>query len=292
MHGMSGFLTAAIQNLPAWSRLFTPRKSGRDNSVDWDEGFERVPTQGVVPFERCDTKHANPDHRPTQAQYERYIWLLQHFRSLGWDNRSLHDASPFRIVDPGFNGILLRSVAEVAELADALGEVEIAKQSRARLEKGISAFDVLWNEEIGQFTCFDRAAGYHVNSKSIAGLLAVFAPLQTQTTDKIASQLRNLSERVNFSVPSHDPADPRFDEKRYWRGPVWLIVNYMITEGLRRAGHADIADKIEQDSLNLIEKAGFAEYYDPFDGTPCGGGQFTWTAAMVIEFLNRPKGTE
>ena len=53
-----------------------------------------------MPFTRRDTQHADPDHRPTQAQYERYIWLVQLFRSLGWDNAKLHDASPFRCQIP------------------------------------------------------------------------------------------------------------------------------------------------------------------------------------------------
>ncbi|MFV0411363.1 MAG: hypothetical protein ACK5LJ_17190 [Paracoccus sp. (in: a-proteobacteria)] len=42
---------------------------------------------------------------------------------------------------------------------------------------------------------------------------------------------------------------------------------------------------IRDDSLRLITAGGFAEYYGPLDGPPCGGGRFTWTAAMVIEFL-------
>jgi hypothetical protein len=41
------------------------------------------------------------------------------------------------------------------------------------------------------------------------------------------------------------------------------------------------------DSLELIRLSGFAEYYDPIDGTPLGGGRFSWTAAMVLEFLDR-----
>ena len=81
----------------------------------------------------------------------------------------------------------------------------------------------------------------------------------------------------------------RYDGERYWRGPVWLIVNYMIANGLARAGQSDVANIIEQDSLTLIEKSGFAEYYDPITGAPCGGGQFTWTAAMVIEFIKQSK---
>ena len=46
-------------------------------------------------------------------------------------------------------------------------------------------------------------------------------------------------------------------------------------------------EKIKHDSLELIEKGGFAEYYDPLSCAACGGGEFTWTAAMVIEFVNQ-----
>ena len=58
---------------------------------------------------------------------------------------------------------------------------------------------------------------------------------------------------------------------------------------LALAGQSDVANSIEKDSLTLIEKSGFAEYYDPITGAPCGGGQFTWTAAMVIEFIKQSK---
>ncbi|MCT4559128.1 MAG: hypothetical protein N4A61_13850 [Pelagimonas sp.] len=45
--------------------------------------------------------------------------------------------------------------------------------------------------------------------------------------------------------------------------------------------------RILDDSLSLIEASGFAEYYDPLTGEGCGGETFTWTAAMVIDFLTR-----
>ncbi len=90
---------------------------------------------------------------------------------------------------------------------------------------------------------------------------------------------------MKYLVPSHDPTDPRFEPKRYWRAPAWLVMNYMISDGLRAAGETEVADRIVRSSLELITQSGFAEYYDPTTGEPCGGGRFTWTAAMVIEFL-------
>lgn len=257
----------------------------RDNSIDWDEGFERVPTEGVMPYERNDLKHADPATRPTKAQYDRYLWLVQHFRGLGWDSQLTHDASPFQIVDPGFNAILIRSCLEVAELADALGAPEIAARNRSWAQRGLAALDGLWSDRHGQYLPLDRVGAQLSDSPSIGGLIPVFAPIPAQRAAAIAATIAGMAAEVRYLVPSHAPSDPRFDLKRYWRGPVWLVCNYMIADGLKRAGEGAMAERLTADSLQLIEHSGFAEYYDPRDGTPLGGGRFSWTAAMVLEFL-------
>lgn len=257
----------------------------RDNSIDWDEAFERVPTQGVAPYERNDLKHANPATRPTRAQYDRYLWLVQHFRGLGWDTKRLHDASPFRIVDPGFNAILIRSCVETAQLAERLGEGGIAERNETRAEHGLAALETLWSETYRQYVCRDRITGALVESPSIAGLIPLFAPIPEERVDTLTQTLDEMGADVRYLVASHSPRDPRFDLKRYWRGPVWLVCNYMIADGLMRAGRANLCERIVADSLELIRQGGFAEYYDPYDGAPLGGGRFSWTAAMVLEFL-------
>ncbi len=270
--------------------IIHPWESGRDNSVDWDDAFTRVPTEGVQPFKRRDTAHANPEHRPTDEQYKRYIWLVQLFRGLNWDNARLHDASPFQIVDPGFNAILIRSCQDLADLADGLGEPAIAEQSRALATRGLAALESLWSEARGQYLCYDRAAGRLVDSPSIGGLMAAFCAIPSARAAAIAERIEMLGKTVRFLVPSHDPAAPEYDSKRYWRGPVWLVVNYLIADGLLVAGQSAIAARIDADSIRLIEQSGFAEYYDPDTAEPCGGGSFTWTAAMVIEILSTREG--
>lgn len=267
--------------------IIHPWESGRDNSVDWDAPFARVPTDGIEPYERRDLKHADASQRPTKEQYDRYLWLVQLFRGLSWDNAKLHDASPFRVVDPGFNAILIRSCADLAALADALGEKALAAENRARAEKGLAALERLWSDDYGQYLCFDRAAGNLIGSPSVGGLLPVFARIPAARAQAVARKLEELSTRARYLAPSHDPADSRFNAKRYWRGPVWLVVNYMIYDGLKAAGEKDMAAKIMASSLDLIGQSGFAEYYDPHTGAPCGGGRFTWTAAMVLEFLGQ-----
>jgi hypothetical protein len=269
--------------------ILHPWESGRDNSIDWDLAFERVPTEGVAPYTRRDTQHADPAHRPTREQYDRYLWLVEHFRALGWDNSKLHDASPFQVVDPGFNAILIRSCADLADLAEALGEAKIAADNRARAARGLAALEQLWSQEHGQYLCLDRTTGALVDSASIGGILPVFAAIPRPRAHEIARSIERQARKLGFIVASHDPADPRFEAKRYWRGPTWLVMNYMIADGLRAIGETAVADHVVRASLELITQSGFAEYYDPVTGEPCGGGRFTWTAAMVIEFLEQQK---
>jgi len=267
--------------------ILHPWESGRDNSIDWDQAFERVPTEGIEPYTRRDTQHADPAHRPTKAQYDRYVYLVELFRGLGWDNTQLHDASPFQVVDPGFNAILIRACADLADLAEQLGETAIAEANRERAERGLLALETLWSDEHSQYRCRDRVSGTLVESHSLGGLLPAFAAIPQARAAAIARTVERHAQTARFLVPSHDPSDPRFEQKRYWRGPVWLVTNYMVADGLFAAGEREIANRIVQSSLELIQESGFAEYYDPLTGEPCGGGRFTWTAAMVIEFLDQ-----
>jgi hypothetical protein len=266
--------------------IIHPWESGRDNSIDWDDALTRVPTEGVEPYRRRDTSHVDPSQRPHQAEYDRYIWLVQKFRSLGWENAKLHDASPFRVVDPGFNAILIRSETDLADLAEKLGETALAREGRARAEKARAAFGALWSPRHGQYVCYDRAAETQVDSASVGGILPIFAGLGGPDEQRaLAERIGAWRSRTRFGVASHDPADPRFEPKRYWRGPCWFIVNYLIADGFSRAGLSDVAEEVRGESLNLFAESGFAEYYDPLTGEPLGGGSFTWSAAMVVELV-------
>ncbi|WP_424930858.1 amylo-alpha-1,6-glucosidase [Amaricoccus macauensis] len=265
--------------------IIHPWESGRDNSVDWDAALERVSTEGVGTFQRRDITHANPAHRPTHAQYERYIKLVQIFRELNWDTSKLHDASPFQVVDPGFNAILIRACADLADLADLLGEPGMATRSRALADRGIAALETLWSDGMGQYLCYDRQVGALIESPTVGGLLPAFAAIPTERAAGISRRIEVLGRSCEYLIPSHDPTAPEYDGLRYWRGPVWLIVNYMIADGLCRAGQTDMVGRIMTDSLRLIDRSGFAEYYDPITAEPCGGAHFTWTAAMVLEIL-------
>ena len=43
------------------------------------------------------------------------------------------------------------------------------------------------------------------------------------------------------------------------------------------------AAQIRRASLDQIAQGGFAEYFDPFSGTPLGSIEQSWTAAVVLD---------
>ena len=86
-------------------------------------------------------------------------------------------------------------------------------------------------------------------------------------------------------VTSLSPADPGFQPTRYWRGPVWPILNWVLQRGLERYGYRERAAQVRQAVVDLSRSAGFWEHFDPLTGKGHGGAQFAWTAALVLDLL-------
>ena len=76
---------------------------------------------GVAPYTRRDTGHVDPRMRPTQADYDRYIWLVQFARERRWDEAAIAVESPFRVADPTMTFTALRSTREPAAGGGAAG---------------------------------------------------------------------------------------------------------------------------------------------------------------------------
>jgi alpha,alpha-trehalase len=290
---------ALLPKLLAWRRWFHsvrdpdgeglvsvlhPWETGMDNSPAWDEALARVEVPAdLEPYTRRDTQHVDAAMRPTKAEYDRYMTLVAFFRARGW-RHEITKGSPFRVADVGLNCILLRADRDLLELARRFGEDAAAAEIAgwiARAERGFARFV---EPSTGMWHSVDQVAGARVPAATSAGFLAFWAGMGDR---RLLSLLERWVGTTRYAIPSVAGDDPRFDGVRYWRGPVWAIMNFMTAEGLREAGHSGLAERIHGDTRELIERAGFYEYFDPRDGHGCGGAAFTWTAAMWLAWAGR-----
>jgi alpha,alpha-trehalase len=116
---------------------------------------------------------------------------------------------------------------------------------------------------------------------------ATFLPLYARAVDSgaadaLAKLFEHWAAQVKFTVPSTDPQFAGFDPQRYWRGPVWLVMNFMIADGFAGYGFSEIAARIRADSVDLVQRSGLREYFDPRNGDGLGGRDFSWSAAIAL----------
>ena len=92
-----------------------------------------------------------------------------------------------------------------------------------------------------------------------------------------------------YTCPTYSLTAANIDYQKYWRGPIWINMNWLLYHGLLRYDMEEAAQIIKQNSLALIKEFGFHEYFDPrkkeVENLACGTDQFSWTAALCIDLL-------
>lgn len=258
-----------------------PWETGMDNSPAWDAALDRVPTATATVIRRRDTTHVDPAFRPRAIDYQRFIHLVEVFRDVGWDPARMLAASPFRVTDIGTNAILLRAERDLLALATRFGSAADRVEIEARIARMAPALESLWDSGLGFYLSRDQLAGTAIPVRCAAGFLPLFAG-PTPHAASLAETLSAWGRAVRFLVPSTDPGHTLFEPLRYWRGPVWAVVNWMIADGLRNNGQGALARRVESDTRALIADQGFSEYFDPTTGKGIGGATFSWTAAVSL----------
>jgi glycogen debranching enzyme len=259
-----------------------PWESGRDNLPDWDAPLAAVTPVVDVSALRKDLTHVSAAERPTHDFYNRVMTLVEQAKALGWDGVRIARESDFRVCDLGIQCILSRADRDLHDLAWALEDDAAATEIGHWIARSDAALGQLRADD-GSF----RSLDLRTHQLSPAVTSATFLPLYARAVDQqAASGLARLFERwlreVRFAVPSTDPDFKGFDPQRYWRGPVWLVMNFMIADGFAAYGYSDIATRIRADSAELVRASGLREYFDPRNGDGLGGRDFSWSAAVVL----------
>ena len=269
--------------------IIHPWESGTDDSPRWLHLFEAIQPGALPEFQRGDTRYVAATERPNRPEYERFIHLIDVFRKLKYEPMELLRHSPFLAQDILFNAILFRADEDLRALAIGLG------QPTDEIDDWISRMQInfnsrFWDDNLNLYYDFDMRSGKPIPVNTASTFLPLFAglPSKKQAQQLVEQHLLNPSEyapdgEVRHWVTTTSKTEPTWEPRRYWRGPVWVIMNWFIIGGLQRYGYDDLADTIRRDTLGLIETAGFREYYDARDGSGCGSTEFSWSAALTLE---------
>ncbi|GGB21902.1 hypothetical protein GCM10011324_34880 [Allosediminivita pacifica] len=258
-----------------------PWESGRDNCPDWDPGMANVDTSGVGDYQRRDTGHVDASMRPGKEDYDRYLAIVYYGREHGWDQAKILHEGPFLMADPAIQFILIRANRDLAAIAELLGEDP--SEPRAMADEIEAALPEIWNEELQAYCARDMKTGEFAKAISSGAALGLLAGVENAAMEQ---KLGAMWDRVTYGIPSNDPAADSFDPRRYWRGPTWPVVNALIAVGLSSAGRTTEEARLRRETAELIRNGGFFEYFDPIDGTACGGDRFTWTAAIWLAWAS------
>ncbi len=263
--------------------LLHPWESGSDNSPAWDLALARVPTTTDTPVVRKDTGHVNADMRPRNEDYQRFIHLVDTYAASGWDPAKQWQAAPFKVAEIQTTAILLKAGEELEALARELGRTQDLAEITAFNEKTRRAMLAQWRPALSRFVSRDLVSGQDIEAPTQAG----FIPLLSLDLDKpiaaaLLAEMKAWSKDMKVAFPTTKPGFTGWEPKRYWRGPSWAIINWLLIDGLRRNGHPEAAEDLRKSTVTAIETEGFAEYFDPVTGEGCGGLGFSWTAAAYM----------
>ncbi len=267
-----GILARLFLNLKAYHNWFDRRRDDdHDNLVaiihPWESGWDASQRwdrlMGLYPRDietLCALEQKRKDLAALCTAYK-------------YDAKTLSQVPGAFYVEPSdFNAIRAADLLALAEIASELKESSESRELELRAEAVQRAVhDKMLSYKDGEFhvcdllgcaeeKCFTNHAGKFV--------LMFGRCLSHAEANSISAELFEPEGAFStpYKVSSTSRFDPLFDSKEYWRGNVWLPINWLIWKGLLAYGKKEEARKILEDSLSLVENAGFCEFFDPITG--------------------------
>lgn len=280
--------------------LIHPWEAGLDNTPPWMAEMhehllplwiriiEKTRFDRVINLFRRDTRSVPIDQRFSTVEALAVFDVQRRLRRKGYDINKVLDHSLFAIEDLAFNSILIRANTHLREIAKSIRE-ELPDDLLKRMEKTEKTFEELWDPYSGQYYSRDFITHKLLKTPSVATLLPLYAGSISQER---AEQLVRLIESDQqfgpaYPLPSVPVNSYWFHPKRYWQGPSWVNINWLVIDGLERYGFKDHAAALRETTLEMVANSGCYEYFDPLTGEGAGAQDFSWTAALAIDLLQQ-----
>ncbi len=215
-----------------------------------------------------DLKNRDSDN---SGLVEWYIEENENCRSgeSGMDNSPRFDAAT-QLKATDFNAFLSLECEILSGFAEELGlsnDAALWKERHGKLNKLIN--ERLWNNKEKFYFDYDIDQNKMSEVMASSGFLPLIcgAPSKEQAKE-LAAHLNNTKTfKTSFQVPSIALCCEEYYAKDMWRGPVWININWLIANGLKRYGFKREAEKLIDQTMAELEKmylkhGVFFEFYD------------------------------
>ncbi|WP_400076533.1 MGH1-like glycoside hydrolase domain-containing protein [Winogradskyella sp. R77965] len=267
-------------------------ESGTDNSPIWDDIWDTM-NPPEYKFERRDTTHVDAAQRPSNREYDYYLHLIEIAKEHNYDDGKIAELSPFLVQDPLFNAMLIKSNAALIELYRIIGGSEDKIETLNKWQtNAIARFnEKLFNKRLGAYVHYDLRNEKQIEFLSSSSFAPIFAgiPSNERAITIVKTMMDKFGGDDKYLCASFDPESDRFNPRKYWRGPVWINLNWLLYKGLKLYDFNDEAKRVKEDSIALIERYGFYEYFDSRkdldESVGYGGNNFSWSAALLLDLF-------
>jgi glutaredoxin len=268
-----------------------PWESGLDNSPLWDEPLKAVSgrSRWASRMQKRYDELAEQGKRPKRSYIAQYSYLVENLFRQDYDWHRIAENHPFKVQDVLFNTVLCRAERDLADIGRAVGkDPEPHLRRSGRMREALNR--KLWVGEQGLYCAYDLVGSRMINRDTVFSYLPLYAGIPDREDGKrLLNELRShcfcVADGDCVAIPSYDMCQADFEGEFYWRGPVWVNVNWYLAKGVRSYGDEELASWIEESLITLAGRHGFHEYYDPNTGRGLGAEEFSWTAALIIDLI-------
>jgi len=265
---------------------YHPWESGMDNSPAWDKSLFAVPPV-TYQYQRKDLEHVDSTQRPHAKEYDRYLYLVDFFKKSKFDSDVMYKNCPYKMYDVGIISILHKGTKDLLSLCRSFGvESQKIQWFENEYEKTAVAIQSLWSAEQQSFLNTDAITKQACPEQTTGTMLALYGELASrEQAITMQALMKNWMAETAYGMSSTYAKCESYEPQRYWRGPVWLHINWLIALGAEYYGFDDESQQLKTSSTALINTAGYYEYFNCETGAGCGGDSFSWTAAIALHWL-------